>query len=421
MEFIRATLLPKRHLKSSMAVILRVLLVSILAFSGLQWVAPVVAAEVSANADGSLSSRPAVTTMTGPWGELEYFETAFIAPQSLIDMFVRPTAETIWRFPGWTRQQVTEALAEIPFHPGQLDWIDQPDGLFELKHEVRLYPTDEMLTGMNLPQRRKLHRLLANWRENVSHRQPKIVLDPTESKNWFRAAGLPGDVADEIANLCFFDGGVYLFTEVELIMKRLDDEALQDKFLRALTRTPALIVRLKIAQDSDLSSIADYWRGYEKRKAISPILESVTMTPGVDYIDIAHLLPPMPRMLLNTFPDPTLLRANKSPDCTWTVVHFFRSEASSRLMDFGEAVREMDAAYEPTTDDAKFGDLLSFVQGEDDQPIHAAVYIAGDIAFTKNGNGLFVPWVLMRIPDIVKLYSKDQPVHIKRLRLAQPR
>lgn len=85
-------------------------------------------------------------------------------------------------------------------------------------------------------------------------------------------------------------------------------------------------------------------------------------------------------------------------------------------MDFGEAVREIDAAYLPATGEPKFGDLLTFVTGEDEQPIHAAVYIAGDIAFTKNGNGLFVPWVLMRIPDIIKLYSKDSPIKINRLR-----
>ena len=141
------------------------------------------------------------------------------------------------------------------------------------------------------------------------------------------------------------------------------------------------------------------------------------MTKGVDYLDIAHLLPPIPRMLLNTFPDPTLLRADKSPDCTWTAVHFFRSGPSDRLMDFGEAVQEIEAIYEPATDDARFGDLLTFVKGEDERPIHVAVYIAADIAFTKNGNGLFVPWVLMRISDIEKLYSKDRPVSIKRSRL----
>jgi hypothetical protein len=365
-------------------------------------------------------SHPVVATISGPWGELEYFETAFIAPQSLIDRFVRPTTETIWRFPGWTRQELMDALQKIPFRKGQLDWVDEPDGLFELKQEVRLYPTDEMISGMSQQQRLALHRLLSRWPENQSHRQPKVVMEPIETRQWFRAAGLPAEIADEIAALTFKNKEITLFTEVEFIMKKLDDEALQDRFVRALTRTPGLIVRLKVTSDANLQSIENYWRGQGKHKAISPILDSIAMTKGVDYLDVAHLLPPMPRMLLNTFPDPTLMRANKSPDCTWTAVHFFRSEPSSRMLDMGSAAQEIEAMYEPVTDAARFGDLLSFVQVEDSQPIHVAVHIAGDIAFTKNGNGLFVPWVFMRTPDILRLYSKDQPVRIETLRIKTP-
>ena len=87
------------------------------------------------------------------------------------------------------------------------------------------------------------------------------------------------------------------------------------------------------------------------------------------------------------------------------------------MLDIGAAVREIETMYEPTSDTAKFGDLLSFVRTENGQPIHSAIHVAGDIAFTKNGNGLFVPWVLMRTSDILALYAEHGPLRIERLRI----
>ena len=267
-----------------MDIMLRFLLVCWSVLSGVGLAMPAYAIESDTESMHAAGSGTVDTTLSGPWGELQSFETSLIAPQSLVDMFVRPTTETVWRFPGWTREQLDQALAEITFLPGQLDWIDEPDGIFKLKDEVRLYPTDEMITGMTARQRLKLHKLLARWPENRSHQQPQVVSEPGEAKKWFRDAGLPVHVADEIGDLCFQCDGEYLFAEVEFIMKRLDDEALQNRFLCALTRTPGLIVRLKVTEDTDLSSVAEVLAGLRKTQGCNT-------DPRVDHDDQRCRLP----------------------------------------------------------------------------------------------------------------------------------
>ncbi len=57
---------------------------------------------------------------------------------------------------------------------------------------------------------------------------------------------------------------------------------------------------------------------------------------------------------------------------------------------------------------SQLGDLV-FLSGDDNQAIHAAVYIADDIVFTKNGFHFTQPWILMHLKDMVETYAARQP------------
>lgn len=62
---------------------------------------------------------------------------------------------------------------------------------------------------------------------------------------------------------------------------------------------------------------------------------------------------------------------------------------------------------EPATSDLRFGDIIVLSDPQDGKIIHSAVYIAGDIVFTKNGMALQRPWILMRYNDMLSRYSMD--------------
>ena len=74
-------------------------------------------------------------------------------------------------------------------------------------------------------------------------------------------------------------------------------------------------LRSRLAPDSDLVALSDYWTGRSRKKDILPILESVAETAGVRKIDIAHLLPSLARKLLYTYPDVSLMAKGSLPDC----------------------------------------------------------------------------------------------------------
>ena len=53
-----------------------------------------------------------------------------------------------------------------------------------------------------------------------------------------------------------------------------------------------------------------------------------------------------------------------------------------------------------------YGDLI-FLLCPDDSPLYAAVYIADDVVFTKNGGNYRQPWILMAWADLVARYPEN--------------
>jgi hypothetical protein len=41
----------------------------------------------------------------------------------------------------------------------------------------------------------------------------------------------------------------------------------------------------------------------------------------------------------------------------------------------------------------------------DGNALHSCVYIADDIIYTKNGENMAAPWLLMKIGDVKRIYS----------------
>ena len=354
--------------------------------------------------------------VSGPWGDLQCFETNLVAPRWMVETFELPSATTIWRFPGWSVEQLSATLSAMPFTAEQFQWTREPNRGLILDDEIRLHPPDEFLIGMNGDQRRAIHRILSRYEENEFHFRP-VSINAAEAKSWFRSAGLSGNVADLIESLCYENSGDSVFTEIEFVLKQLGSRESEYRFIRALTRTRCLIARLCITEQTDLNAVAEYWQGHGKHKVITPILEAVNLTKGVDHLDILHLLPPTPRKLLNTFPDLTQARTGKFPDGRWIAANFFRFEPSDRFHDSAEVSREIETMYRAVEGEPKFGDLMMVLREGSAEPILLAIHIAGDIVYAKSGGGIFSPFILTTIPELLRAKAKgEQKVFVKTLR-----
>jgi cell wall-associated NlpC family hydrolase len=71
-------------------------------------------------------------------------------------------------------------------------------------------------------------------------------------------------------------------------------------------------------------------------------------------------------------------------------------------------VETLNRDYNNILTPTQLGDTI-FLATRDGVPVHAAVYIADDIVFTKNGGSLTQPWILMHMQDMLDTYAVKYP------------
>ena len=132
-------------------------------------------------------------------------------------------------------------------------------------------------------------------------------------------------------------------------------------------------------------------------------------------MNIAQLLPPFAQSRLYTFSPPTTNAPTSGPDCFWTAMNFFKLQPDPGLSNFQYALDVLNRDYSDASGPRRFGDLLMLLD-ERRQTIHACVYVADDVVFTKNGADYLQPWTLMKIPDMLAHYATDQRMTLVTLR-----
>ena len=132
---------------------------------------------------------------------------------------------------------------------------------------------------------------------------------------------------------------------------------------------------------------------------------AVVKTEGVDELDVLHLLPPLPRKLLYTYPDIDLAMDGRFPDCHWTSLNFFNYTAQSFFLNEKLATTAILERFDKVEPPYHFGDILMFMT-ENKEAVHSCTYIAADLVFTKNGRNIVIPWTLAHLKDIENLYAE---------------
>lgn len=90
-------------------------------------------------------------------------------------------------------------------------------------------------------------------------------------------------------------------------------------------------------------------------------------------------------------------------------MNFFNEVPDDRFTDPAYTVKYLEANYYQIANPTKYGDIILFLDGDSNNAIHSAVYLADDIVFTKNGNNMAQPWMLMHLKDLTMKYESDGP------------
>ena len=257
-----------------------------------------------------------------------------------------------------------------------------------------------------------LYRELRKYPKNRFHHSP-VIIESGQVRDWFSESDVSEEILTFIEKLSYRIGDQLAFSDLPAVLTRIHVDKEERKLLQALTRTRSLIVRLRVGEDTDFESLKEYWTAGYRSRDILPLLESIAYLEGVEYFDLAHLLPPTPRKYLYTFPSRALGIDGLYPDSFWTSLNFFHYLPSGEFADENVALAHIVANFEQVRGDFQFGDLLLFRDSRTGRALHSCTYVADDIVYTKDGRSVLRPFVLAKLGDLNARYGSDRSVGIE--------
>lgn len=341
---------------------------------------------------------------SGPWGSLELNDIA-ISPVDILVPGQPGTALPIqWFFENFSAPQLNAWLDSLGLTPRQRAdllstnaWALAPGGIL-------LHPSGETILELAPDVRARLYDVLGTSSANREYFQPWSMKTALFEKR-LAHSGLNPETQELVRRLAYCRGSRTFISDVAVILNRLGDVEEKRDVLRLLSSASTYQVKLVVPPGADTSAMAAYWGGQSRRKDFKPILESLSQLPAGGKLDIAHLLPAFARQRLYVYPNPTLAQDGVRRDCHWTSLNFFSPVPDDRFGDAAEATRFILANYYQTGESPQYGDL-ALLTLPDGNSIHSCVVLAGNLAFTKNGENPDQPWIIMDIDELRDLYGQ---------------
>jgi len=367
------------------------------------------AANTKASGHSTRQDRAVAVGELPPWGELIVKDMDIQRPNEYLESDVKQDASTAWNFRG-NLEQIRSLLVSCGFTESQLKSAFLPQSLEVTGSGVEIKPADDLLLSLSPETRGRLYAELARNPANFYMANPlhikhdKIDCLVTEQ-------GLPGATVSLFKKLLYPRGSLSFFSDLAFMFRHIPAEEDRLNLLKVATSEPSVMVRLKIHPDTDIDKLLGYWGGGSSARRLDdrPLFESIKCTPEGGSVSIAFLLPPFARDRLYTFPMPPH-PGDAIHDCFWSALNYFNDTPDDRFGDLNYVGQYVKANYYQISKPVVHGDLV-FICDAKDSALHAAIYLADDIVFTKNGMGYMEPWVLMRLPDLVNFYSTTGPAH----------
>lgn len=322
-------------------------------------------------------------------------------PDLLLASVPKPNSVPRWAFPGadgaalrtlFARAGLPEAMQQRLLDPQR--WTAQ-DGV------ITLFPAVADIVAMTPEMRAVIYPELAKSTLNEFHHDPIFIVGGLDE--WLRDCDLPPETQALIRKMAYGRGRALAFSDLRTLLHTARSEADVQHIFKSATRIRTLVATLRIPADSDPRALADYWTGGRADSDILPLLSSVAERSTGTTLDITHLLPPLARRRLYTYPTPDLATRGRLPDCHWTSLNFFSRSPQDYYLDTRVASLRVIEKYATVPPPYRFGDVL-FFNNASGETIHSCVFIAADIVYTKNGENALAPWILMRLGDVQDIY-----------------
>ena len=350
---------------------------------------------------GSTSAPLNAEHISGPWGKL-MVETIYTEkPAHFIDVAPYLKSEEKWFFGEMDIAEIRQWLTTNGFDREVMEELVNAEPILDAKG-VYLHPTQKWITSLDPQQRKKIHNLLA--KNSINHFSANPFLFTPDVIQQIRS----NPVMQEEGSGALFEkllyprGTAMCLSDISCLLSNVKDPSRCEEWLKLLTRTKTILLKLEIEESSDIDALVNYWSGPFNLKDFQPLLESLKVKNQTSRLDVIHLLPPVARQIIYTYPIED--GAGEYRDCHWTVINFFEESKNDQFLDPQKIVKEIESNYVNVEKPEKFGDILMFTP-DNSSVIHSCVYIAADMVFTKNGMGTHQPWTISTLQEVTSIYS----------------
>ena len=347
----------------------------------------------------------------GPWGELHYLDSFIEAPKSLINATSVPHERTLWFVAAVSPLNLKLTLRSCELNELQVSNLlatavtdGKGDGYI-------LQPSDEFVIDLKSDERSKLYGFLASFTQNVMYAEP-YRFEANTSREWLENSHLEPKVVDLVQKLIYREGGLWLFSDLNLVLRHYPDPQIYAKLFRVLSREATLLAYVQVRSDDNADDLAQYWGWPDRVDAVRIRIKASQATRSTQNVSLAMLLP--------YFARDRLLRYHNKEDpefasCHYSAMNFFNDPPDLRFTNATEIVRSLQLDYVEVKEDLQLGDIVQLLQ-KDGTVVHSCNYVADRLVFSKNGGSLVQPWVLTKLDDLVEFYSYPKSVKLRFMR-----
>jgi hypothetical protein len=340
-----------------------------------------------------------------PWGDLIESEIDVERPGEFAATEVNTNRVPIWIFAKMSPGQARALMVSCGLTAAQVESAMSPGHSSVNGADTVVRPDDELVLSLTPEVRAKLYNELGAWEANHYMHFP-FCFPKEKVGEWLEGSGLSPGLIARITNLMYLRGEKMCFSDLELAARSLTSETERVAMVKALSRQPAILVRVHIGPQTDVDRMLNYWKRGLQVSDARPLLESIKRLDDGGNISLLYLLPRFARERLYTYPPAA--KSDIPMDCHWTSLNFFNETPDNRFGDAAYTARYLTDNFYLVPKADHYGDIV-LVLNKEGNAIHSVVYLADDIVFTKNGNNYTQPWMLMRLKDVLSDYSGASP------------
>ncbi len=355
----------------------------------------------------------------GPWGKLTYHEAYLEAPSELLDYYPLPSTTTCWSIALNGMEDFTAVLERAGVSATARTALLDPSKIIRMNESISIFPSADFIVQLSPEARATIFLFLGQRVENEFIKNP-VFFGRAGVEPWLQGTNLSQRIQGLVKKLAWKRGAVWVLSDLETLLGAASSNDEAKEIFRTCSRTRTLILDLTIDDPASLASLSKYWSTSANQRVPPPFLESLreAAAQGPIHCDICHLFSPIVRQMLYTYPDMSLAKNGRFPDCHWTSLNFFNHAPRDYYLNTRLAADAVLIDYETVSAPYAFGDVLFFLK--DGGAIHSCVHIADDIVFTKNGDNAVNPWMLAHLEEVSDVYAFDSGVTIQGYRKKDP-